>query len=107
MVLSLLNELSDAKISSKASKNDKKVADGKKQKKVNRKVAEEIKPSSVLLRPPRAVLSSPENDLMLRTKNKTKTEGSGLKHDHKLSENTHGKCKKAYELQKRSSSWIP
>lgn len=96
---------SDANISSSkaAAMVDRKVAGGNKpNNKVNKKIAEVIKPSSIL--PPRAVLSSPENDLMLRTKNKTKTERSESK-NHKLSQNTHVKCKKSYELEKKNSSW--
>nr|KAJ0200867.1 hypothetical protein LSAT_V11C600323200 [Lactuca sativa] len=95
----------DANISSSkaAAMVDRKVAGGNKpNNKVNKKIAEVIKPSSIL--PPRAVLSSPENDLMLRTKNKTKTERSESK-NHKLSQNTHVKCKKSYELEKKNSSW--
>ncbi|KAI3823064.1 hypothetical protein L1987_04490 [Smallanthus sonchifolius] len=81
----------DAKISVKAGK-------------VNRKVSEENKSnkkaSSVL--PPRAVLSSPENDAMHGTKNKNriKTQEAGFK-----CQNTHVKCTKSYELEKRRRSW--
>ncbi|XP_022026714.1 uncharacterized protein LOC110927346 isoform X2 [Helianthus annuus] len=69
--------------------------------KVNRE--SNSKAGSVL--PPRAVLSSPENDVMhgagTKTKNKTKTAPeSGLKN-----QNTHVKCTKSYELQQRRRSW--
>ncbi|KAK9072423.1 hypothetical protein SSX86_008857 [Deinandra increscens subsp. villosa] len=56
--------------------------------------------------PPRAVLSSPENDgtkYKSKSKNKTKTQES----THNSCQNTHVKCTKSYELQKsrRRPSW--
>ncbi|KAI7737656.1 hypothetical protein M8C21_003960, partial [Ambrosia artemisiifolia] len=59
------------------------------------------KSASVL--PPRAVLSSPENDAIHGAKIK-KTQGSGLK-NHNLSQNRHVKCTKSYELDNRRRSW--
>ncbi|XP_024985496.1 uncharacterized protein LOC112521079 [Cynara cardunculus var. scolymus] len=63
------------------------------------------KPTSLLLRP-RAVLSSPENDAMHATKNKTETHHSGFK-NHNLRQNRHVKCNKSYQLENKnkSSSW--
>lgn len=97
---------SDAKISSKSSKVDRKIAEENKPKMLKKKVADVTNPNSIL--PPRAVLSSPENDLMLGIKSKTKANRSSLK-NHKVSENTHVKCKKSYEneVAKKSSSWKP
>nr|GEZ44188.1 Gnk2-homologous domain-containing protein [Tanacetum cinerariifolium] len=99
------SHISDVQKSPTRGKITKKVAEDSKPNKVSGKVADEYKPSSVL--PPRAVLSSPENDVMRRIKNKTKakTECSDSK-DHNLCHNTHAKCKKTYELEKKSGySW--
>ncbi|XP_071713620.1 uncharacterized protein [Rutidosis leptorrhynchoides] len=92
--MSHTSSVTDSKISAKASK-------------LNKKGAEiDTKPSSVL--PPRAVLSSPENDAMVGvgTKHKTKTDRSSLK-NHSLRQNTHNKCKKSYEVEKKrhTGSW--
>ncbi|KAK1435396.1 hypothetical protein QVD17_01158 [Tagetes erecta] len=76
--------------------------------KVKKKVADEKKSNSKVtsVLPPRAVLSSPENDAMHGTKNKNKikTQGTWLK-KHNLCQNTHVKCKETYELEKRRPSW--
>ncbi|XP_076889114.1 uncharacterized protein LOC143539785 [Bidens hawaiensis] len=74
--------------------------------KVNRKVAQSNSKSSTVL-PPRAVISSPENDTMLgtKTKNKTKIQEAGLK-DHNSCQNRHVKCTKSYELEKKKRALL-